>query len=273
MFNKTKRNGPGKFGAFQDSIRSNGNAIWAVMLRDMRTRFFNHGLGFIVVPLWPLVHMVVLLLIRMFVVHGAPPYGDSVATFTATGLMPTLTFMYLSRFMAYSAVTNRPMLAFQQVKILDVLWGRAALEIVSAFIMIALLIFILWVTGQDPFPEDLEKAVLCFLATLYLAVGCGTIAGLLSLIQPLFLTVYVLLMILVYIGSGAVFVPSELPFYIGDILAYNPVLVCVEWMRTAYYGNYSDRLVDIPYVLWFGTCALFIGLAIEKLFRRQLMEN
>lgn len=254
------------------TVCANGHVIWAVMLRDMRTRFFNHGLGFIVVPLWPLAHLGVLLGIRIAVVHGAAPYGDSVATFTATGLMPTLAFMYVSRFMAYSLVTNRAMMAFQEIHILDVLFGRATLEIIASFIMVALLMLILWAAGQNPFPQDIEKALVCFLATLYLAIGCGTIAGILSLTQPLFLTVYLLITIILYIGSGSIFVPSQLPFSIGDVLAYNPVLVCVEWMRTAYYSNYSDRLVDIPYVLSFGTVALLVGLLLERVLRRRLME-
>ncbi len=38
----------------------------AVILRDVRTRFFNHGLGFLLVPLWPLAHMFVLLMIYTF---------------------------------------------------------------------------------------------------------------------------------------------------------------------------------------------------------------
>lgn len=67
----------------------------AVVLRDMRTRFFNHGLGFIVVPLWPLAHMGIIITIRSFVAHTAP-YGESVPLFYATGVIPTLTFIYIS---------------------------------------------------------------------------------------------------------------------------------------------------------------------------------
>lgn len=43
----------------------------------------------------------------------------------ATGLLPCLTFMYVSRFMALSIVMNRPMLAIPAVKVLDILFARA----------------------------------------------------------------------------------------------------------------------------------------------------
>ncbi|PZR50261.1 MAG: capsular biosynthesis protein, partial [Stutzerimonas stutzeri] len=77
-----------------DALREKRNVMTAVMLRDMRTRFFNHGLGFLVVSLWPLAHMVILLLIYTLMGRTAP-FGDSLPVFFATGLIPTLTFMYV----------------------------------------------------------------------------------------------------------------------------------------------------------------------------------
>lgn len=256
-----------------DALQSKRNAIWAVMLRDMRSRFFNHGMGFVLVPLWPLAHMGIIMAIRAVALHGAvPPYGESSLTFYATGLIPTLSFVYMSRFMGYSLLTNRAMLAFPRVKILDVLFGRAALEFISSVITIALLMIILWILDANPFPIDLERAISCYFATIYLALGCGTLIGVLSMFQPMLMTVYQLSTIIVYVLSGTVFVPSSLPLSVGNALSYLPVTVCVEWMRTAYYESYSDRLVYIGYVLWFATISLLLGLSLERLLRRRVLE-
>src|SRR4051794_32111287 len=94
------------------------NVMSAVVLRDIRTRFFNHGLGFIIAPLWPLIHMALLILIHT-VGNQSPLYGESPALFYATGLVPTLTFMYVSRYMAWSLMQNRAMMAYHAVKAID----------------------------------------------------------------------------------------------------------------------------------------------------------
>jgi capsular polysaccharide transport system permease protein len=248
------------------------NVMSAVILRDMRTRFFNHGLGFAIVPLWPLVHMGVLILMHT-ASGGLPPYGGSTAVFYATGLVPTLTFMYVSRFMGYSLVMNKPMLAFPEVRVFDVMLGRAFLEIIAACIMLFLIVAILWALGEKPFPFDLERAVCCYLATVLLAVGCGTVVGIASMFMPMIVTAYALIIILLYISSGTMFVASNLPDSLARALAYNPLLVCVEWMRTAFYETYSDKLVHPQYVLAWGIGTLFVGLLTERVFRRQMLEG
>ena len=257
---------------FLQALISKKNVMIAVVLRDMRTRFFNHGFGFIIVPLWPLVHMTALIAIHAASGKGTPAYGESTALFYATGLVPTLTFMYVSRFMGYSAIQNRPMMAFPVVKALDVMFGRAFLEIIASCITITLMMTILWTTSQNPWPLDIENAVSAYLATIFLAIGCGTVAGTLALIQPMVMTIYQLIVICTYLSSGTMFVASQLPDQVSSLLSYNPVLVCVEWMRTAYYETYSDKLVDKAYLFEFAGTSLFLGLLIERMFRRQLRD-
>lgn len=248
------------------------NVVWAVMLRDMRTRFFNHGFGFIVVPLWPLMHMGIIILIHSAAGHS-PPYGDSSPLFYATGITPTLTFIYLSRFMGLSVITNRPMMAFPIIKSIDVMTGRACLEMVSACITLVLIISILYITGINPWPYDIETAVEAYLAVIFLGFGTGIFVGVLALFYPLVMTGWQLIIICLYISSGTLFVASNLPDSASKYLSYNPVTVSVEWMRTAYYESYSDKLVHPLYVLSFAAIALFLGLAFERIFRRQLLDR
>ena len=108
------------------------------MLRNIRTRFFAHGLGFIVSIGWPFVHIVVLLLINAFL-ERAPPYGDSMVMFFVTGLVPFMAFNYMSRFIMVTALHTRPLLAFPAVKIIDILLAGAILEILSSCCMVIVL--------------------------------------------------------------------------------------------------------------------------------------
>ncbi|MCY0096389.1 ABC transporter permease [Hoeflea ulvae] len=254
------------------ALREKRNVMGAVILRDVRSRYFNHGLGFLIVSIWPLVHMLTLLAIYKFIGRQAP-YGDSLNVFFATGLIPTLSFMYVSRFMSLSLLLNRPMLAFPVVTVVDIMAARAFLEITAAVLTLCFLFSILLFLGDNPFPADPHQAAYAYLASLLLAVGVGSIAGVIVMFMPFFATVYALTMIFVYVLSGILFVPSSLPEPIAYALSWNPVLHLVEWMRTAYYLGYSDKYLDKTYVLGFGMTSLCLGLLMERVFRLRMLES
>jgi capsular polysaccharide transport system permease protein len=254
------------------ALRQKRNVMTAVMLRDMRTRYFNHGLGFLVVALWPLAHMLILIMIYT-ITNRSTPFGESMRVFFLTGLIPTLTFMYVSRFMSLSLVLNRPMLAFPVVMVTDIMAARALLEIVAAFLTLFFALSILWFLGDDPWPRDVFQAAYAYLATILLAVGVGVLAGVMVIFFNFFATLYALAMILVYISSGTLFVATQLPDAISGPLSWNPVVHAVEWMRIAYFDGYSDKLLSKSYLIGFGLTSLFLGLALERILRRKMLEG
>ena len=254
------------------AVREKGNVMRAVMLRDMRTRFFDHGLGFLLVSIWPLAHMAILLIIYSSTGRQAP-YGEGLNVFFATGLIPTLLFMYVSRFMSLSLILNRPLMAFPAVHVTDILFARAILEAIAAAITLLMMFIILIVSGDDPRPIDTVQAVLCYLSTLLLAVGVGSLAGVIVMFMPFFATIYALSMVVVYISSGTLFVTAALPERVADALAWNPVTQAVEWMRTAYFETYPDRLIDKTYLVSVGLGCLCLGLLLERLLRRTMIES
>lgn len=258
--------------SFSEALRSKRNVMTAVILRDMRTRFFNHGLGFLIVSLWPLAHMLILLMIYSLTGRRTP-FGDSLYVFFATGLIPTLAFMYVSRFMSLSLILNRPMLTFPAVTVVDVMLARAFLEVVAAFITLVFVMTIIYAIGDNPFPWDLSEAVKAYLSALLLAVGVGVLAGVIVMFSPFFATIYALMMILVYLGSGTLFVISSLPDVISTPLSYNPVVHAVEWMRVAYYPTYSTKILDKEYLIGFGMTSLFLGLLLERVLRGRMLEG
>lgn len=257
---------------FTDALKQKRDVMSAVILRDMRSRFFNHGLGFLVQSLWPLAHILIIISVNT-VANRAAPYGDSPLVFFGVGLIPTIAFMYISRFMSLSVILNTNMLSFPIVKVTDILFARAFLEVIAGFITLLFVWIICISLGLSPYPTDPVQAVFAYLATILLAVGVGTVIGVVTSFLPIFVTVYALFTIVVYIASGAVFVTPNLPDQIAIPLSYNPVAQCVEWMRVAYFEGYSDRLLDREYLLGFGLGSLFIGLTAERLSRRILLDS
>ena len=255
--------------SLRDRFISYVNVIYALMMHDIKNRFFGSGLGQIVLVLWPFVHILVLLTI--YVVTKRPnPYGTSLIQYSAVSVFPFICFNYVSRWIVFSAVTNRSFLQYPIIKPLDLLVARALLEIVSISLVAILLIVFVVALGCDVAPASPDQAVYAACATIFLAIGIGFINAVIAFVFPIWNMVMILIIILMYLASGIVFVVSTLPEQLRYWLSFNPLLQCTEWMRAAYFSDYPTSVLDRTYVLEFSLVSLTLGLILERLLRRMI---
>lgn len=247
------------------------NVMHAVALRDIRSRYFNHGLGFLMGPIMPVAHMLMLLLIYSFTGRDVI-FGEDLALFFATGLVPALTFTYISRYMSISVVANKNMLAFPAVKLIDIMLARSFLEIIGIVLATLIIGTILISTGSDVFPRAPEQAVLAMACTTALSIGVGIIASVIAAIFPFFAMIYSLSMVVVYLTSNAPIYITSFPEQIIYYCSFNPVFHLVEWMRSAYYLGYPTQYLDKTYLLMWCIITVPLGLLMERLLRRQIMN-
>ncbi|SDO16387.1 ABC transporter permease [Ensifer sp. YR511] len=247
------------------------NVMHAVILRDIRSRYFNHGLGFLVAPLFPVAHVGVLLTIYTFTGRHAV-FGDDMMLFFATGLMPVLTITYVSRFMSSSIVANRNMLSFPAVHLMDIVLARSLLEFAAIVISVMIIIAILISFGTDPFPYWPAQALACMAVTALLAVGVGIIVSVISAMLPAAAMIYALFTVVVYLSSGAPIYLDNFPEEVVYLLSFNPAFQCVSWMRQAYYQGYPAPFLDKTYLSMWALCALTIGLFMERGLRKYILQ-
>jgi capsular polysaccharide transport system permease protein len=246
--------------------------LFALMLRNMRTKFFGNALGYLVAVAWPLTHIVIL--VAIFAVAGrAAPFGDSVALFIATGVVPFQTFNYLARFMMISLIRSRPLLAFPEVKVLDMLFAAALLEILSACCVVIAFLVIAWFAGIDAMPRDIVQAAYALGAAILLGLGAGLLNGVIALAFPPWVTGYALVMILSWFTSGVYFVPDALPTAAREAIAWLPTVQVIEWMRSAYYEGYGGIVLDRGYAIGFAVVTIFLGLALERMMRGYVLAK
>lgn len=251
------------------AARDQGRIIVALMLRIIRTRFFGHGIGFILSIGWPFAHILLLLLINTFFERAAP-YGDSLVLFFTTGLVPFLSFQYMSRFIMIAVLHNRPLLSFPAVKLMDLLLAAACLEALSACCTLIALGIFLSAIGVNFVPANPIQAVWAFVMALLLGFGYGIFNALLVIAVPMWMTGATLLYILLYMISGVFFVADTLPETVRYYLAFNPILQTVEWMRSAYYDGYG-MILDKPYTVAYAVLQIVGALLVERFYRGRFL--
>jgi capsular polysaccharide transport system permease protein len=253
------------------TLAAQGRIFLALMLRDVRSRFFGTAAGFLLALGWPLSHIFILLAIYTLTGRAAP-YGQSAALWFAVGLVPFQAYNYMARFTMMGIAMNRPLLGFPVVKATDVLLARGLMEILSAGVVALAAMLILAVMGVDFTPNDLVQALSAMGACMLLGFGFGTINGVVAGVFGFWVTGFALFSILMWIASGVIISPEGLPETARYWLSFNPALQGVVWMRSAYYEGYGADILDKWYMVKFALACIFLGFVLERLARGRIMQ-
>lgn len=242
--------------------------LHALMLRDMRTRFFGSHWGYAIVVLWPVTHVFMLVLIYTLR-HVPAPIGESRAIFFASGAVPVLAFQYISREVMKAVGQNRPLTYYPQVKLVDVIFARCLVEIVTGFLGMLTVAAILVAAGINPVPADPFTAVCGYACAIALGLGIGVVNACIVSIIPGWFIGWILFNILLYIASGVMFLPHYLPEQIYSVLKWLPTVQVVEWVRLGFYPGMGVE-IDKLYTVMFALITFSAGMLMEKYYVRRL---
>lgn len=251
-------------------LRFRLNVILALMLRDMRTRFGRSHLGYFVAIGWPLAHLVSIVGVAAFI-NKVLPLGTDPAVFVATGALPYILCLYPARMIGQSVVSNKPLFLFPIVSAFDVITSRIIIEFITAFIVVIIFGSGLYVLGVDIIPIDTSVAASAILATVFFSISMGVLSTVIISFFPFWGIAFVVIMVLLYGFAGVFVLPSNLSEGMREVIWYNPLFHCVEWIRSAYYEGYGDDMLSRSYLLWFAATSLLLGLLGERFVRGKLL--
>lgn len=242
--------------------------IGALVLRETRTTFGNSQLGYFWAIASPALGIAVL--VGIFSMIGrVPPYGSSLALFFATGFLQFELYKKLSSSLMGVFDSTKGLLAYPLVTETDVVFARAAL-IIATYIFIMVIFFgTLIATGLAEFPRHGDQVLMSIGATALLGTGAGMTNAVILRLWPTWKQIEGILSRPLFFISGIFYVPSHFPPSIKDILWWNPVLHCVEWIREGYYPHYQSTLLSKPYLFTVALILVLFGLGAERLYRKK----
>ena len=244
--------------------------IGALILRESRTRFGEHRLGYIWAVVEPSMHIGVwftyLAMIR-------PPemYGMNTVLFLATGIIPMFLFRRTHEFIWKAISSNRPLLQYPLVKHPDLIIARFVLEGMTMFAVSVLILGFLVEIGIIPPPYDVMSLISVSAALLMLGFGFGGFNAVASVLSPTFDRILGLSGRIIYFSSGIFFKLETIPPKYLHILSYSPVCQGLSLFRAAYIHGYRIPFVaSVWYIHLWGLTFLFFGLTMERAYRINL---
>lgn len=243
--------------------------VHALVLRETRTRFGAHQLGYLWALLEP-IFMILTFYVVFRLANRRVPEGMDLFSFITTGYAPYMLFANSASRVADAIRSNKALLFYPRVHTLDLVYARAALEAATQSA-----VFVVLMAGHALYHERFAiDSALMTVAGFALASLFGTALGLVfctldqfsqavervrgPLMRPMFWI------------SGIFFVASELPDGVRGAMLYNPLLHATELVRAGWFPSHDASVVDVGYCLvWIVTLA-FIGLSLERIVRHRV---
>lgn len=247
--------------------------IHALMLRETKTRFGRHRLGFLWAFIEPLLYVALFTALMSFR-NRVAPLGIPVVLFMLCGVVPFLLFRKMLGRCMGAIESNVSLLYFPQVTIFDVVIARALLEFLTISIVFVLLLGILTALNV---PMDVERPldvigwfVALAILSLGLSIGFSALVPMYPSVQNVVQSV--LLRPLLFI-SGVFYSADMLPDAIRPYLLFNPLMHIFELIRSAFFLQFESIYADPGYVLSWVVCTLFFGLLLQRGLRQRILGS
>ncbi|MFD2264578.1 ABC transporter permease [Lacibacterium aquatile] len=249
------------------ALKVQGRVIFAIIMREIKIRYGRQRLGYLWAVIEPLVYIVSILII--FDVMGRKiRSGLPLAPFVVSAVVPFLTFRNTAQRVMMSSHNNRAILAYPQIKVMDIIIGRTLLEIANSFCVLMIFIAGMTLTGLSPWPSNILGVVMSVFLAAFLGMSLGSVLNTIGQYTTSIEKIFPPILRVMVLFSGLFYTAAELPGVIRDILLMNPIFHVIEYSRESYFENLRV-FADIPFIFYCGVPLLFIGFITEKTASRQ----
>jgi capsular polysaccharide transport system permease protein len=221
----------------------------------------------------PLAHMAFLVYLLVALRHRVVA-GMDAYVWVVVGLVAFFTFRRAAMQGMHAVDDNKAMFAYRQVKPVDTVLVRAALETFLMLLIGMAAFALLFMLGHDIAPHDPLLVLAAAFGIWLLALGLGlTLAVPIKLIKESAVFLNFLFMPL-YLLSGVIFPINSIPYPYKDWLLRNPVVHAIEAARLGFSPSYHAVAgLDLSYLYAWGICLIFIGLVLQVRFADRLIAQ
>jgi ABC-type polysaccharide/polyol phosphate export permease len=232
------------------SLQVQCRVIWALLLREILTRYGRHNIGFLWLFVEPMMFTLGVTSIwsALRSVHGS---NLPIVAFALTGYSCVLLWRNMPSRCVGALEPNLSLLYHRNVKVLDIFLSRLLLEGAGATIsFVVLSVFFISIGWLDP-PEDVLQVAGGWLMIAWFGMSLGVLLGAWSeeseTVEKLWHPVAYLLFPL----SGAAFLVDALPTEAQKYILLLPMIHGVEYIREGYFGSRIVAHYDMGYMaLW-----------------------
>jgi len=255
----------GSWMALWNALLLQVQVIQALFLRETKTRFGDRRLGYVWAFLEAILHVLVFVAIRKIIGMSAPP-GIPMALYLLVGIVPFFMFRNSANQIMNSVRSNRALLVFPQITIMDFVFSRAVLEFVTMTVVMWGLVLALFMIGFEVAVQDPFMVLVAFFLFSLFGIGFGLVLLGLNSQFPITQVIWQQCARILYFTSGVIITADRIPKQYYDEIGWNPLFQMVEFLRSAFFPTYdsSQYFNDWFYVICWILGLWLVGLVLQR---------
>ena len=258
----------GSFGEFRRGLKNQSQIVRALILRETRTRFGKHQLGYLWAFLEPCLFILTFFLVYKFA-NRRLPMGMDIISFISTGLLPFQAFRSIANKTANSTKGGKALLTYPNVKRIDLIISRFSLEAGTFATIFVVLLAVSSYFAPGRRVDDLLLVTGGFVLAVVFGGAFGVFLGGLSGLFPSVERVQQVVMRPLFWISGVFFTANQLPPRARQYLLWNPALHVVEMIRDGFFESYSAHHLNIAYPAMCAIICAAVGLHLQRYAQTQ----
>lgn len=246
-------------------FRIQRDVLYALLLRELSSRFGKSRGGFIWVLVEPIAHLLVPVMIFTFVRGGMVP-GVEYPVFLVYGFLPFLLFKTICLQIIDGTNAGQGLLSYRQVMLMDVFVAKALAHCVIQTVVFAIVLTALAMFGYHVLPMRPVELGGILVLTAMLAFGLGLLLAAIGSLMPDARGAIKIMFMPLYFASGILFPVTRFPDSWVQLLSINPVLHLVELSRAVSVEHYQPmKYTSMAYPLGLALLTSVIGLMLYRL--------
>jgi len=246
--------------------------IWALVLREILTRYGRHNIGFLWLFVEPMLFTlgVTALWTAMQSVHGS---SIPIVAFALTGYSSVLLWRNMPGRCIGALEPNLSLLYHRNVRPLDIYVSRLMLEAAGATVSFVFLTMFFGFIGWLEMPEDVLQVATAWVMLAWFGSGLALLLGALSESSEIIDKLWHPMSYLLFPLSGAAFLVDALPKAAQDVVLWLPMVHAVEFLREGYFGSQMTAHYDLGYMAIANLTLTILGLAHLGKISREVIPQ
>lgn len=246
--------------------------IWALVLREMLTRYGRHNIGF----LWLFVEPMLFTLGVAALWTATQSFHGSdlpIVAFAITGYSSVLLWRNMPGRYIGALSPNLSLLYHRNVRPIDIYASRLLLEAAGATMSFVFLVLFFSFIGWVDMPEDVLQVFFGWVMLAWFGIGLALFLGALAEASETIEKLWHPMSYLLFPMSGAAFLVNALPKQAQDAVLWLPMVHGVEYVREGYFGSRITAHYDLTYMGIINLTLTILGLAqIARISRTVVPE-
>lgn len=252
-----------------NGLKTQARVIWALILREMITRYGRENIGIFWFFVEPLLFIGGITLLWGYVEERTVSTGTA-AEFAIVSYPTMLLWRNTTGRVIKAIEANKPLLHHRTIKAMDFYYSRIILEFASVTTSFLIIYLLFLAVGIAHAPDDLFAMVSGWLLIAWFSFCFVLIMGALSEMNDIIEKLSHVILYFMLPISGA-FIPAHLfPDDVREYLLLFPLVGCVEYFRYGYYGDAMKSYFDLQYIIVANLFLTFFSLALMNKAIRKI---